>query len=213
MDTSGAETPVSGSPCAHGAGGSTSLCAAASGCADTGGRAVQPALEADPQQVKLGHGVPQLAGYPVVSAVPVRWGDMDALAHVNHAMYLRYFEAARIEYFERIGMGRPGPDWREYGFVIASLSCRYRAPVTYPDTLAVGVRVAAWGRDRLLMRYEAYSRALERVAAEAETLLVAYDFKNARPMSIRPEQREAILALEGREPDPLPRRRSTEILP
>jgi len=136
---------------------------------------------------------------------------MDALAHVNHAVYLRYFEAARIEYFERMGMGHPGPEWREYGFVIASLRCRYRAPVTYPDTLAVGVRVAAWGRDRLVMRYEAYSRALERVAAEAETLLVAYDFKNARPVSIRPEQREAILVLEGREPDPLPRRRSSEV--
>lgn len=147
--------------------------------------------------------------YPVVTEVTVRWGDMDALAHVNHAMYLRYFEAARINYFERIGMGRPGPEWRDYGFVIASLSCRYRAPVTYPDILEVGVRVSGWGRDRLLMQYEAYSRALQRVAAEAETLLVAYDFRAARPISLRADQREAILALEGREPASLARRRET----
>ena len=151
-----------------------------------------------------------MTGYPVVTEVKVRWGDMDALAHVNHAVYLRYFEAARIEYLERIGMGRPGPEWRDYGFVIASVSCRYRAPVTYPDTLEVGVRVAAWGRDRLLMKYEAYSRALQRVAAEAETLLVAYDFGSARPISLRQEQRKAIIALEGCEPAPVPRRRQQE---
>jgi acyl-CoA thioester hydrolase len=149
-----------------------------------------------------------LTGYPVVTEVAVRWVDMDALAHVNHAMYLRYFEAARIVYFERMGMGKPGPAWHEYGFVIASVTCRYRAPVTYPDTLEVGVRVAAWGRDRVLMEYQAFSRALDRVAAEAETLLVAYDFRTGRPMSIRQEQREAIVALEGHEPAPVPRRRA-----
>lgn len=149
-----------------------------------------------------------MADYPVVTEVPVRWGDMDALAHVNHAMYLRYLEAARIVYFERMGMAKPGPGWHEYGFVIAMVTCRYRAPVTYPDTLDVGVRVAAWGRDRVLMEYQAFSRSLGKVAAEAETLLVAYDFRTGRPMSIRQEQRDAIVALEGHEPPPVPRRRA-----
>lgn len=151
-----------------------------------------------------------MTGFPVVTEVTVRWGDMDALAHVNHATYLRYLETARIVYFERVGMGRPGPAWHDYGFVIASVGCRYRAPVTYPDTLDVGVRVAAWGRDRVLMEYQVYSRALGRVAAEAETLLVAYDFRSGRTMSIRQEQREAIVALEGHEPPRVPRRRAKD---
>jgi acyl-CoA thioester hydrolase len=148
-----------------------------------------------------------VTGYPVVIEVAVRWADMDALAHVNHAVYLRYFEAARIIYFDRMGMGPPGPAWREHGFVVASIACRYRAPVTYPDTLQVGARVSAWGRDRLLMQYRAVSRRLERVAAEGEALLVAYDFEAGRPVSLRPAQREAIIGLEGREPEPVPRRR------
>ncbi len=43
------------------------------------------------------------AEFPVVLAIPVAWGDMDAMGHVNNTVYLRYFESARIAYFERVG--------------------------------------------------------------------------------------------------------------
>ena len=41
-----------------------------------------------------------LEDYPVVLEIPVAWGDMDALNHVNNTVYLRYFESSRIAYFE-----------------------------------------------------------------------------------------------------------------
>ncbi len=45
-----------------------------------------------------------LSAYPVVVDVVVRWGDMDALGHVNNIVFLQYFETARIAYLERAGI-------------------------------------------------------------------------------------------------------------
>ena len=43
-----------------------------------------------------------LADYPVVVETPVAWGEMDAFGHVNNIVYFRYFETARIAYFEKL---------------------------------------------------------------------------------------------------------------
>ena len=43
-----------------------------------------------------------LQNYPVVIEIPVAWGDMDAFQHVNNVTYFKYFESARIAYFEKI---------------------------------------------------------------------------------------------------------------
>jgi acyl-CoA thioester hydrolase len=137
--------------------------------------------------------------YPVVVDIGVRWGDMDALLHVNNIVYFEYFELARVAYLERIGMPSPGPAWHDFGWIIGSTCCRYKAPVTFPDTLAVGTRVGALSGDRVLMEYRAVSAKLDKVAAEGEALLVAYDFGAGRVTPIRDDICRAILRLEGRE--------------
>jgi acyl-CoA thioester hydrolase len=150
-----------------------------------------------------------LKGYPVVVDVVVRWSDMDALGHVNNILYLQYFETARIEYLMRLGMEPPGPTWREYGLIVAANNCRFKAPVTYPDTLAVGARVAALGDDRMLLEHTAFSHQLGKVAAQGDALLVSYDYAAGRRTSLHADLREAILALEKRELPPLPPRSET----
>jgi acyl-CoA thioester hydrolase len=140
-----------------------------------------------------------LTGYPVVVEVVVRWGDMDSLGHVNNTLYLQYFETARIEYLLALGMDPPGPSWQEYGLILASLDCRFKVPVTYPDTLSVGTRVAALGEDRVLMEHAAFSHKLDRVAAESDAVVVSYDYVAGRRASLHPELRDAVLALEKRD--------------
>jgi acyl-CoA thioester hydrolase len=147
-----------------------------------------------------------LKDYPVVVDVVVRWGDMDALGHVNNILYLQYFETARIEYLMRLGMEAPGPTWREYGLILASIACRFRLPVTYPDTLVVGTRVAAMGDDRLLMQHAAFSRKLGKIATEGDADVVSYNYVAGRRASLHSDLREAVLALEQREIPPLPLR-------
>lgn len=141
-----------------------------------------------------------LSDYPVVVEVEVRWGEMDALGHVNNIIYLQYFETARIAYLERLGLEPPGPMWRERGLIIASVNCRYKLPVTYPDTLSVGSRVRALGEDRLIMEHAATSRKVGKVAALGEAEIVSYDYVAGRRAPLPEEWRRGIVDLEGREP-------------
>jgi len=146
---------------------------------------------------------------PVVVDVVVRWGDMDSLGHVNNIVYLQYFETARIEYLMRLGMEPPGPAWREYGLILASVSCRFKAPVTFPDVLSVGARIVGIGDDRVRMEHVAMSHKLAKVAAEGDAVVVSYDYVAGRRAAFPAHLRDAIVALEGREPPALqPRTRS-----
>ena len=119
----------------------------------------------------------ELEKCPVVIETPVAWGEMDAFAHVNNIVYFRYFESARIVYFEKIGANQ---SMREHkiGPILASAQCRFKAPLTYPDNLSIGTLVSDIGDDRFTMKYYVASHSLGRIAAEGEGLVVFYDYAN-----------------------------------
>lgn len=136
-----------------------------------------------------------LAGFPVVIPISVAWGEMDAFGHVNNVVYFRYFESARIAYFERLQMLSYMQE-SGIGPIVASLQCRFRAPLTYPDTLSVGVRAHSLEADRFMMDYCIVSHKLGKVAAEGGGLVVMYDYKALTKAPIPALLRERILALE-----------------
>jgi acyl-CoA thioester hydrolase len=131
---------------------------------------------------------------------------MDALGHVNNIIYLQYFETARIAYHERVGIPAPSPQASTDGVILAANSCRYRVPVTYPDTLSIGARISAIGNDSFLMEYAAVSQKLGRLVAEGDALVVLYNYVERRRAPMSPELRASIISLEGREPPPMPPR-------
>jgi len=66
--------------------------------------------------------------------IPIRWGDMDAMGHVNNTIYFRYFETIRIAWFEHIGCG-PNPGGE--GIVIVNACCNFIKQLEFPgDVLA-----------------------------------------------------------------------------
>ncbi len=136
-----------------------------------------------------------LAGFSVVIPISVAWGEMDAFGHVNNVVYFRYFESARIAYFERLQMLSYMQE-NGIGPIVASLQCRFRAPLTYPDTLSVGVRAHSLEADRFMMDYCIVSHKLGKVAAEGGGLVVMYDYKALTKAPIPALLRERILALE-----------------
>ncbi|HWK89375.1 MAG TPA: thioesterase family protein [Longimicrobium sp.] len=139
------------------------------------------------------------AAFPVVVELPVAWAEMDYFRHVNHAVYFRYFEDARIAYLERVGFRELG-DGRQVGPILASAHARYRRPVEYPDTVVVGARVSTLGDDRFTQEYRLVSRAQGEVAAEGGGVLVSYDYAAQRKAPLPEAVRGAIRALEaGRE--------------
>ena len=86
-----------------------------------------------PEQKKLVHEM----------AIPIRWGDMDAMGHVNNAMYFRYLEIIRIEWLHGLG-GAPDPQGS--GPVIINAFCNFYRQLEFPGTLLAKHYVANPGR-------------------------------------------------------------------
>ncbi|HLM58404.1 MAG TPA: thioesterase family protein [Pyrinomonadaceae bacterium] len=138
-----------------------------------------------------------LEAYPVVIEVPVAWGEMDSLRHVNNIVYFRYFESARMTYFERVGFWRH-MDETGVGPILASTRCRFRLPLTYPDTVSVGARVPEIDGDRFLMKYVVVSHNHGKAAAEGEGMIVSYDYGKLAKATLPEVIRRRIDDLEGR---------------
>lgn len=133
--------------------------------------------------------------YPVVIELPVAWGEMDALRHVNNIVYFRYFESARMAYFTRLDiwnyMNETG-----IGPILASTGCKFKLPLTYPDTVSVGTRISEIEADRFVMKYVVVSHQHAKVAAEGEGLVVSYDYRALRKAPLPDEIKKRIEVLE-----------------
>jgi acyl-CoA thioester hydrolase len=144
-----------------------------------------------------------IAQYPVVVEVPVAWGEMDAYGHVNNIVYFRYFETARIAYFEKLEY----PDFVDrnpLGPILASTSCRFRAPLSFPDHVSIGARVARVDSDRFVMFYAVFSHRLQRVAAEGEGMVVCFNYRENRKALLPAALIRKIAELEGTAASPDP---------
>ncbi len=141
-----------------------------------------------------------LQGYFVAVQMPVAWGEMDAFGHVNNVVYFRYFETARIAYLERI-RGLEYMQETGIGPILASTQCRFRVPLTYPDTVSVGARVHSIEADRFTMDYCVVSHQLQKVAAEGSGLIVMFDYRNNTKAPLPDVLRQRIETIErGEQP-------------
>lgn len=75
--------------------------------------------------------------------IPIRWGDMDAMGHVNNTTYFRYFEVARLDWLYRVGAM---PDPQGTGPVIVNAFCNFIRQVEFPGDLLARHFVANPGR-------------------------------------------------------------------
>lgn len=136
-----------------------------------------------------------LEGFLVVVDLPVAWGEMDAFQHVNNVAYFRYFESARIVYSDKLGL-RQYKEQTGIGPILGSTSCRYRLPLTYPDTVSVGTKIIGMEEDRFTMQYVVVSRRHGKIAADGDAVIVMYDYRAGRKTAIPEEIRKRILAME-----------------
>ena len=86
-----------------------------------------------PQEKKLVH----------TMRMPIRWGDMDAMGHVNNTLYFRYLETARIDWFRSIGCAT-NPQGE--GALIINAFCTFHRQLEYPGDIVVKMYVSDPGR-------------------------------------------------------------------
>ncbi len=114
--------------------------------------------------------------------IPVLWGDMDAFAHVNNTVYLRWFESARIAWFERVGIvGRGGGG---VGPILASTHCRFVRPLAFPDVIAAEATTTRIGRSSFDMAYRVVRRDTGELAAEGGGVIVMLDYATGKAQPI-----------------------------
>lgn len=141
-----------------------------------------------------------LKDYPASIEIPVQWGDMDAAQHVNNIIYLRWFETARIQYFEQIKELLDFTGEASLGAILAETYCRYKMPVTYPDTVLIAARVLPDTIDEFSFRMQhiIISKEHQRIAAEGWTRIVCYNYQQKQKAPIPTALKEKILAMENR---------------
>ena len=126
-----------------------------------------------------------------VTNIPIRWGDMDAMGHVNNTTYFRYFETVRIDWSRSIGC-LPGPTGQ--GPVIVNAFCNFIRQFEYPGDVLCKHYTGAVGRSS----FETYvtmerTDAPGRIDASGGAKVVWTDFPKQKSMPL-PEGMRALLA-------------------
>jgi acyl-CoA thioester hydrolase len=145
-----------------------------------------------------------LSEFPLVIEIPLLWGDQDSFGHVNNTVYLRWCETARVDYLIRVGLWQM-LDRERVGPILAAISCDYRKPLNFPDTVRVGTRVTRIGNSSFRMEHRVISRGLGVLAAEVNSTLVVLDYSKNKPVPMPVDVRKAIEEIEGKVFEPAAR--------
>ncbi|MDX1350345.1 MAG: thioesterase family protein [Putridiphycobacter sp.] len=108
--------------------------------------------------------------------IQIRFSDCDMLNHVNNAVYLQYFETARVEFFNK---ELRGWDWNTNGIILAKNIVDYLKPVYLNDTCYIALTCTKIGNASFTLAYQlmVVESGIETVKAQGESVLVCFDFK------------------------------------
>jgi acyl-CoA thioester hydrolase len=122
----------------------------------------------------------------------VRFGDLDAMQHMNNVEFLRYFETARIEYIATLSPDHAPTSRNAFGFIFAECHIAYRAPAFYGDEIRTFVWPAELKRSSLRLGFEMRVASDGRTVADGWGTLVGYDYEEGRSQPIPDAFRELI---------------------
>ena len=128
-----------------------------------------------------------MACFPFVYRETVRFRDLDPMGHVNNAVFLTYIESARIAFARHLGLVR---SLRDLGMIVARVEMDFRSPIELGEEVDIGVRIPRLGTKSFGMDHALYVG--ERLAGEAKTVLVTYDYDRGEAIPI-PERWRAAL--------------------
>jgi len=121
----------------------------------------------------------------------VRFGDLDAMRHVNNVAFLAFFEDARVQYISQL-LGNDPTTRKGFGLIFAECKIDYRAPAFYDEEIRTCVRPAEIARSSVKIEFAMHALTDERLLAEGYGVVVGYDYKAGRTMHL-PEAFKAAL--------------------
>ncbi len=143
----------------------------------------------------MSHSDPTRDQFRFWTAIPVRWGDMDAMGHVNNAVYFKYCESARIELLRGLGIGGRG-EGNAQGPTLVHAACDFKREVKYPATLDVGIRIATMTQRSFRMQYGMFLQGTDTLVAVAVSVNAWLDYAAGRAIPLPEELRAALAAYQ-----------------
>ena len=133
----------------------------------------------------------------------VEWGDMDALQHVNNIEYFKYFQIARIAYFEKNNYDNLFIDTR-ISTILGSTQCKFIYPLAYPDSISIGARVDLIANEHFTMKYAVISKKHQRLVAIGDAKVVMFDYVKNKKTLVPEQIKKRILSFEKTEVQLIP---------
>lgn len=134
----------------------------------------------------------KISDYKYKTPIAIRFSDIDAVGHVNNAIYLTYFEVARFNYWRDV------IDWNfsENGIIVGRAEVNYLKPVMLHDQISCGVRVVRIGNSsfdvmHILVRTNA--NGIEEICTTGKTVCVSYDYTVNKPVKIPAHARNKMI--------------------
>jgi acyl-CoA thioester hydrolase len=131
-------------------------------------------------------------GWPFSYVDRVRFGDLDAMRHLNNVAFLSFFESARIAYITQLVPDHQPTSPDPFGLIFAECHINYRAPAFYDDEIRTWVRPGDVARSSFRVYFEMRAEADDRLLAEGYGVLVGYDYRAGRAMALPDAMRDAL---------------------
>ncbi|NPA91227.1 MAG: acyl-CoA thioesterase [Chloroflexi bacterium] len=133
--------------------------------------------------------------FTVVVPIQVRFRDLDAMGHVNNAVYLSYLEVARMVYYHQlVGWTKP----EDFASVLANVNIDFISPIFLGDEIWVGARIERVGNRSYTFAYEIREGKSGRLIARATSVQVMYDYTTQSTFPVPEDLVAQLEAFEGR---------------
>ena len=133
--------------------------------------------------------------FPFKMELRIDWSEIDIFGHVNNLAILKYVQAGRVNYLEAVGLMQSQAE-AGIGPILASMSCQFRKPIFYPGRVTVCSTVDQINNSSFRICHVIYNDNSE-IAAEAQDIIVLFDFAKQSKLNIPDCLRERIEKLQG----------------
>lgn len=128
---------------------------------------------------------PELRGaYPVFRHITTRWMDNDVYGHVNNVVYYSWFDTAVNAHL--IEHGALDTEHSEVIGLVVETQCHYFAPLSFPQTVEAGIRVANMGTSSVRYEVGLFAQGAATCAAKGHFVHVYVDRQTRRPVPLPP---------------------------
>ena len=122
----------------------------------------------------------------------VRFGDLDAMQHMNNVEFLRFFETARIDYLMGILPEHNPGSRRQFGFIFAECHIAYRSPAHFGEEIRTFIWPTGLERSSIRIEFAMRSESDGRLLAEGYGVLVGYDYAAGESRPVPDELRQRL---------------------